>query len=74
MSNDVMFTNSVRKEMICIIFFFFFQLSSEVSGRDAKTKVRGRLKDREEEERMKKEKADTVRKEVEAKYAKWNRG
>ena len=51
-----------------------FQLSSEVSGRDAKTKVRGRLKDREEEERMKKEKADTVRKEVEAKYAKWNRG
>ena len=57
--------------MICI---FFFQLSSEVSGRDAKTKVRGRLKDREEEERMKTEKADTVRKEVEAKYAKWNRG
>ena len=57
--------------MICI---YFFQLRSEVSGRDAKTKVRGRLKDREEEERMKKEKADTVRKEVEAKYAKWNRG
>ena len=54
--------------------YIFFQLSSEVSGRDAKTKVRGRLKDREEEERMKKEKADTVRKEVEAKYAKWNRG
>ena len=49
-------------------------MSSEVSGRDAKTKVRGRLKDREEEEREKKEKSEALRKEMEAKYAKWNKG
>ena len=45
-----------------------------MSGRDAKTKVRGRMKDREEEEREKKERIEAVRKEMEAKYAKWNKG
>ena len=49
-------------------------MSAEVSGKGAKTKVRGRLKDKEEEERLKKERAEAFRKEMEAKYAKWNRG
>ena len=51
-----------------------FQLSSDVSGKDAKTKIRGRKKDKEEEERLKKERDEAFRKEMEAKYAKWNRG
>ena len=59
-----------------ILFFFqiSLQLSSEVSGRGAKTKVRGRLKDKEEEEKIAKERAELVRKDMEAKYARWNKG
>ena len=61
-----------------LIFHFFFslflQLSSEVSGRGAKTKIRGRLKDKEEEEKIAKERAELVRKDMEAKYARWNKG
>jgi len=49
-------------------------LSSEVSGRGAKTKIRGRLKDKEEEEKIAKERAELVRKDMEAKYARWNKG
>jgi len=49
-------------------------LSSEVSGRGAKTKVRGRLKNEAEEEKLKKERAEMVRKDMEAKYARWNKG
>ena len=52
----------------------FLQLSSEVSGRGAKTKIRGRLKDKEEEEKIAKERAELVRKDMEAKYARWNKG
>ena len=49
-------------------------MSDEVSGRNAETKVRGRLRDKQEEERLKKERDEAFRKEMEAKYAKWNRG
>lgn len=49
-------------------------MSAEVSGKGAKTKVRGRLKDKEEEERIKKERAELVRKDMEARYARWNKG
>ena len=59
-------------EMFCYI--SFFQLSSDISGRDAVTKVRGRLKDKEEEKRLKEERDAAFRKEMEAKYAKWNKG
>lgn len=52
----------------------FSKLSSEVSGRGAATKVRGRLKDKQEEERLKKDRDEAFRKEMEAKYAKWNKG
>ena len=55
-------------------FKIFLQLSSEVSGRGAKTKIRGRLKDKEEEEKIAKERAELVRKDMEAKYARWNKG
>jgi hypothetical protein len=55
-------------------FSMFLQLSSEVSGRGAKTKIRGRLKDKEEEEKIAKERAELVRKDMEAKYARWNKG
>ena len=54
--------------------FINLQLSSEVSGRGAKTKVRGRLKNEAEEEKLKKERAEMVRKDMEAKYARWNKG
>ena len=57
-----------------ILFSIFLQLSSEVSGRGAKTKIRGRLKDKEEEEKIAKERAELVRKDMEAKYARWNKG
>ena len=56
------------------LLFIYLQLSSEVSGRGAKTKVRGRLKDEAEEEKLKKERAELVRKDMEAKYARWNKG
>ena len=56
------------------LFSIFLQLSSEVSGRGAKTKIRGRLKDKEEEEKIAKERAELVRKDMEAKYARWNKG
>ncbi len=51
-----------------------FQLSSDVSGRDAETKVRGRLKEKEAEEREKRESNDKLRQELTSKYEKWNRG
>ena len=67
------------KEPYCVtltlsLLFINLQLSSEVSGRGAKTKVRGRLKNEAEEEKLKKERAEMVRKDMEAKYARWNKG
>ena len=50
------------------------QLSTDVSGKGAATKVRGRLRDKEEEERAKKEANEAFRKDLEARYAKWNKG
>jgi pre-mRNA-splicing factor CWC26 len=52
----------------------FENLSSDVSGRNAETKVRGRLRDKEEEKRLKKERDEAFKIEMTAKYAKWNRG
>ena len=66
---DTFFSNNVF-----FLLFIYLQLSSEVSGRGAKTKVRGRLKDEAEEEKLKKERAELVRKDMEAKYARWNKG
>ena len=44
-----------------------------MSGRDAETKVRGRLKEKQEEERKKKEKNE-ITDEVKNKYSKWSKG
>jgi hypothetical protein len=49
-------------------------LSSDVSGRHAETKVRGRLKDKEAEDREKRENEEKLRKELTSKYQKWNKG
>ena len=54
--------------------FICLQLSSDVSGRNAETKVRGRLKEKESEEREKRENEDKLRKELTSKYEKWNKG
>ena len=51
----------------------FNRLGSEVSGRDAETKVRGRLKEKEEEERKKAE-ANEINDEVKQKYSRWSKG
>ena len=51
----------------------FNRLGSEVSGRDAETKVRGRLKEKEEEERKKAE-ANEINDEVKEKYSRWRKG
>jgi hypothetical protein len=51
-----------------------FQLSSDVSGRDAETKVRGRLKEKESADREKRENEEKLRKEMTEKYDKWNKG
>ena len=53
--------------------FLYFQLSSEVSGRGAETKVRGRLKEKAEEERKKKEKNE-ITDAVKDKYKQWSKG
>ena len=58
----------LRKNSFCL------QLSSDVSGRNAETKVRGRLKEKESEEREKRENEDKLRKELTSKYEKWNKG
>ena len=50
------------------------QLSSEVSGRDAETKVRGRLKEKESAEKEKRENEEKLRKELTEKFNKWNKG
>ena len=58
----------------CKSVVFLLQLSSDVSGRNAETKVRGRLKEKESEEKEKKESEAKLRQELESKYSKWNRG
>jgi hypothetical protein len=45
-----------------------------VSGRDAETKVRGRLKEKESADREKRENEEKLRKEMTEKYDKWNKG
>ena len=57
-----------------IFVFDHFQLSSEVSGRDAETKVRGRLKEKESAEKEKRENEEKLRKELSEKFNKWNKG
>ena len=57
-----------------IFLFDHFQLSSEVSGRDAETKVRGRLKEKESAEKEKRENEEKLRKELSEKFNKWNKG
>ena len=68
------FSLFIQSQLFDTVLFTHLQLSSEVSGRGAKTKVRGRLKNEEEEEKLKKERAEMVRKDMEAKYARWNKG
>ena len=51
----------------------FSTLSSEISGRGARTKVRGRLLEAEERKREK-ERNNEITEEVKDKYAKWNKG
>ena len=48
-------------------------LSSEVSGKGAKTMVRGRLKEKEEEEEKRKAQAE-ISEEVKEKYSRWSKG
>ena len=57
-----------------LLMIILLQLSTDVSGKGAATKVRGRLKNKEEEERAKKEANEAFRKDLEARYAKWNKG
>ena len=52
---------------------FVLQLSADVSGRNAETKVRGRYKEKLEEESRRKEKA-AIPDEIKAKYAAWSKG
>lgn len=51
----------------------FETLSSDVSGRNAETKVRGRLKAKAEEEEQKR-KEQEITEEVKAKYSRWSKG
>ena len=60
--------NAMSKNMSSI-----FQLSADVSGRNAETKVRGRYKEKLEEESRRKEKA-AIPDEIKAKYAAWSKG
>jgi hypothetical protein len=54
--------------------FFTFKLSNVISGRDAETKIRGRLKEKADQAKAKNEKEEKLRKELEEKFSKWNRG
>ena len=56
------------------IYSFPFQLSSDVSGRHAQTKIRGRMKDKAEEEQLTQDRIQADRKEMEVKYSRWNKG
>lgn len=58
---------------IVLYLFVWFQLSSDVSGRNAETKVRGRLKAKAEEEEQKR-KEQEITEEVKAKYSRWSKG
>jgi len=49
-------------------------LDNSKSGRGAETVVRGRLKDKEREKKEKEEKTAEVRKQMEEKYSRWNKG
>lgn len=49
-------------------------LDNSKSGRGAETVVRGRLKDKEREKKEKEEKQQEVRKQMEEKYSRWNKG
>jgi len=51
----------------------FETMDSEVTGRFAETKVRGRLKEKEEKERLEKEKKE-VPEHIKQKFEQWNRG
>ena len=64
----------IKVNLMHFWFIFLLQLSTDVSGKGAATKVRGRLRDKEEEERAKKEANEAFRKDLEARYAKWNKG
>ena len=55
------------------IYLFLLQLSADVSGRGAETKVRGRLKEKEREEQRKKE-ANEITEQVKEKYSRWSKG
>ena len=53
--------------------FHTLQLSADVSGKNAETRIRGRYKEKLDEESKRKEKA-AIPEDVKAKYAAWGKG